>query len=75
MIPLLEHQGYTARITFDAEDGVFVGRVLGIADSISFHGERIDDLPAAFRAAVDHYLADRQAIARAAGEKGLQPSH
>jgi predicted HicB family RNase H-like nuclease len=47
---------------------VFVGHVLGIADRISFHGENVAELTDAFHAAIDHYLEDRQAIARAAAE-------
>jgi predicted HicB family RNase H-like nuclease len=72
---VLECQGYAARIEFDAEDEVFVGHVLGIADRISFHSARAAELQAAFRAAVDHYLEDCRAIARAAAESGLQPWH
>ncbi|QTF93890.1 hypothetical protein [Halomonas sp. BM-2019] len=58
MIPVLECKGYAARIEFDAEDEVFVGHVLGIADRISFHGESVDELTDAFHVAIDHYLED-----------------
>lgn len=75
MTRVLEYQGYAARIEFDAEDEVFVGHVLGIADRISFHGESAAELPAAFRTAVDHYLEDCRAIAHPAAESGLQPRH
>ncbi len=75
MTRVLEYQGYTARIEFDAEDQVFVGHALGIADRISFHSARAAELPATFRAAVDHYLEDCRAIARAAAKSGLQPGH
>lgn len=53
----MTHRGYTARVDFDERDGIFVGRVLGVRDAISFHGETVAELTAAFRAAVDHYLA------------------
>ena len=37
-------QGYTARVDFDDRDDIFVGRVLGVRDIISFHGETVDQL-------------------------------
>ena len=64
MTNVLKYQGYTARIEFDAEDEVFVGHVLGIADRISFHGESVAELTDAFHVAVDHYLEDCQATGR-----------
>ncbi|WP_299315090.1 hypothetical protein [uncultured Halomonas sp.] len=75
MTRVLEYQGYAARIEFDAEDEVFVGHALGIADHISFHSARSAELPATFRAAIDHYLEDCRAIARAAAESSLRPGH
>ncbi|MFC5473384.1 type II toxin-antitoxin system HicB family antitoxin [Paraherbaspirillum soli] len=55
---------YTARIEYDPRDNIFVGRVLGIADSISFHGETVTELTTDFHQAVDHYLADCKATGR-----------
>lgn len=52
----MAHQGYTARIAFDDRDGVFTGRILGIADVVGFHGESVAELRAAFVEAVDDYL-------------------
>jgi len=53
----MTYKGYTARIEFDAEDRVFFGRLAGIRDIITFHGETVDELEAAFKDAVDDYLA------------------
>lgn len=53
----LKYKGYTARIDFDPEDDIFVGRVVGIRDIIGFHGENARELRQAFEEAVDHYLA------------------
>lgn len=52
----MSYKGYTARIEFDERDAVFVGRVLGIADVIGFHGETVTELRAAFEEAVEDYL-------------------
>ena len=52
----MTYRGYSARIGFDDEDGVFVGRVAGIADGVNFHGHTVGDLRSAFREAVEGYL-------------------
>ena len=53
----MTYRGYAARIEFDAQDRIFFGRLAGIQDIVTFHGETVDDLEAAFKEAVDHYLA------------------
>lgn len=52
----MTYRGYAARIEYSEEDGCFVGRVAGIRDIISFHGENVAELRAAFHEAVDFYL-------------------
>lgn len=54
----MTYKGYTARIEFDSRDAIFVGRVLGINDIISFHGDNVQALTNAFHEAIDHYLDD-----------------
>ena len=56
MTNVLKHNGYQARVEFDAEDGVFVGRIAGIDDIVSFHSDTVEGLVAAFEEAVDDYL-------------------
>ena len=53
----MTYKGHTARIEFDAQDRIFCGRLAGIRDIITFHGETVDALEAAFKEAVDDYLA------------------
>lgn len=53
----LSHRGYHARVAFDADDEVFVGHIAGINDIVGFHADTVEDLKAAFREAVDDYLA------------------
>jgi predicted HicB family RNase H-like nuclease len=64
MINTMVYKGYTARVEFDPRDEIFVGRVLGIEDRITFHGETVAKLRAGFRSAIDHYLADCTAQGR-----------
>jgi predicted HicB family RNase H-like nuclease len=61
----MTYKGYIARVEFDPRDEIFVGRVLGIEDRISFHGETVAKLRAGFHAAIDQYLADCTATGRA----------
>jgi predicted HicB family RNase H-like nuclease len=62
----MKYRGYEAEIKFDAEDRLFYGRVLGLRDIVSFHGESVDELEAAFRDAIDDYLED-------CAERGVKP--
>ncbi|MFP5431461.1 MAG: type II toxin-antitoxin system HicB family antitoxin, partial [Gammaproteobacteria bacterium] len=57
----LTYKGYTARIEFDERDNLFVGRILGLRAMISFHGETVAELHAAFATAIDDFLADCRA--------------
>lgn len=65
MTNTMTYKGYTARVDYDPRDDIFVGRVLGIEDCITFHGATVAKLRHDFRAAVDHYLADCGARCRA----------
>ena len=53
---VMTYKGYSARIEFDAEDGIFVGRIANINDVVGFHGTSVDELTAAFQEAVDDYV-------------------
>ncbi len=64
MINTMVYKGYTARVEFDPRDEIFVGRVLGIEDRITFHGETVAKLRAGFHTAIDHYMADSAAQGR-----------
>ncbi|MDP3478806.1 MAG: type II toxin-antitoxin system HicB family antitoxin [Desulfoprunum sp.] len=52
----MTYKGYAARVEFDADDRIFVGRVIGIRDIVSFHGETVSELESSFKEAVDDYL-------------------
>ena len=53
----MTYKSYSARVDFDERDGIFVGHVLGVRDTIGFHGTTVAALRADFHNAVDHYLA------------------
>lgn len=52
----MTYKGYAARIGYSDEDGLFIGRVVGIRDIITFHGDSVDEIRAAFQEAIDFYL-------------------
>jgi predicted HicB family RNase H-like nuclease len=53
----MKYKGYTARMEFDAEDNILVGKVLGVEDIIVFHAESVHEFQAAFHTAIDDYIA------------------
>ncbi len=54
---ILSHKGYSARVEFDADDGLFFGRVAGLNDVVGFHADSVKGLVAAFQEAVEDYIA------------------
>jgi predicted HicB family RNase H-like nuclease len=52
----MSYKGYSARIEYDDEDGIFTGRIAGIRDRVGFHADSVAELREAFRDAVDDYL-------------------
>jgi predicted HicB family RNase H-like nuclease len=62
---ILAYKNYRARVEFDAEDSLFFGRIAGLNDGVTFHGESVTELVAAFQDAVNDYLATCVAIGKA----------
>ena len=62
----MSYKGYTARVDFDERDSIFVGRVLGLRDIISFEGSTVAKLRTEFQAAINDFLRD-------CAERGLTP--
>ncbi len=62
----MTYKGYTTGMVFDAEDKVIVGRVLGIDDIISFHGESVAEFESRFHTTVEDYLAASRELGSAA---------
>lgn len=61
---LMEYGGYHAKIEFAPDDGCFVGRVLGVQDTLMFDGETVTELQESFRACIDEYLEMCKEIGR-----------
>lgn len=53
----MEYKGYYAKIEYDEDDNLFVGQVLGINDSLNFHGTSVSELQESFHNSIDNYLS------------------
>ena len=53
---IMEYNGYRVTIEYDEDDELFVGTVIGINDSVSFHGQNIQELERHFKNIVDKYV-------------------
>ena len=52
----MTYKGFNARVEFDADDQIFVGRIIGVTDIVSFHSHTVAGLEAAFRETVNDYV-------------------
>jgi predicted HicB family RNase H-like nuclease len=53
----MTYRGYSARVEYDPDDEIFFGRLAGTRAIVGFHADTVAGLKAAFREAVDDYLA------------------
>jgi predicted HicB family RNase H-like nuclease len=67
---VMTYKGYMARVEFDPRDNIFIGKVIGIYDDITFHGATVKALSTDFQAAINHYIAD----CAATGRKPFKPA-
>ncbi len=56
MTNTMSYKGYSARIAYDDEDGIFTGQIAGIRDRVGFHADTVEGLRAAFSEAVEDYI-------------------
>lgn len=53
---LLEYKGYHTTMTYDSDDDILVGRIIGITDTIGFHANDVKEFKEIFHRTVDDYL-------------------
>ena len=61
---MMAYKGYTAKIEFDNDTGLFHGQVLHTRDVITFQETSVDELRAAFADSIDDYVEFCAAVAR-----------
>lgn len=52
----LKYKGYSGTVEYDAEDGLLTGHIVGIRDSINYHGSSVEEIRSSFIDAVENYL-------------------
>ena len=52
----INYKGYTADISYEPEDKIYVGEVRCISDSLNFHGRSILEVNAMFHQSIENYL-------------------
>ncbi len=52
----MTYKGYTAKIEYSDEDECLIGRISGIRNIVTFHGDSVKKMKQAFEEAVDFYL-------------------
>ncbi len=52
----MTYKGYIAKIEYSDEDECLVGRISGIRQIITFHGDSVKQIKKAFEEAIDFYL-------------------
>jgi predicted HicB family RNase H-like nuclease len=60
----LSYKGYVGVVRYDPEDEILVGRIGGINDVVGFHAPDAQGVKAAFREAVDDYIATCKAVGK-----------
>ena len=53
----IKYKGYHGTVEYCDEDGILVGSVLGIQDSLSYCGHSVEEITRAFHDCIDGYLA------------------
>jgi len=66
MNSIMEYHGYHAIISYDQEDDMFIGEVLGVNDSLNFYGNTTKELRESFHQSIDNYV-------KLCKEKGKKP--
>ena len=54
---MIEYKGYFGKVEFDDEADIFHGEVINLRDVVTFEGETVDELRAAFIDSIENYLA------------------
>jgi predicted HicB family RNase H-like nuclease len=53
----MSYKGYAARMIFDAEDKIIVGRVLDVDDILTFHRASASEFETNFHAVMEDYIS------------------
>ena len=54
---MMKYKGYTGKVEYDDEAGVFYGEIIGLRDVVTFKGTSVKELEKSFRESIDDYFA------------------
>lgn len=54
---MYRYKGYVGRVAYSPEDAIWYGKLDGIPDLVTYEADSLEHAEAAFRSAVDDYLA------------------
>lgn len=55
-VGILYYRGFSAEVSYDPQDGIFVGSVVSVPDVLGFHADTLEELQGRFRACIDDYI-------------------
>ncbi|MDR0295214.1 MAG: type II toxin-antitoxin system HicB family antitoxin [Prevotellaceae bacterium] len=58
MKDVLTYKGFIGSVHFSADDNIFLGKVEGINDLITFEGRTVEELVSAFHYVMDEHIKD-----------------
>ena len=61
---MMEYRGYHAKVEYSQEDETLIGQVFGVADTLVFEGQSVEELKEMFHASIDDYLELCQEIGK-----------
>lgn len=64
MANVIKYRGYHGKIEFSEEDQMLIGSVIGIRDSLFFHGTSVEEITQSFHDSIDNYLEMCQSLGR-----------
>lgn len=64
MANILKYKGYYGSVEFSTDDNLLVGTVIGVQDTLGFHGSSIVEVTQSFHECVDGYLEMCKALGR-----------
>ena len=53
----MNYKGYTGKVEYDDDAGLFYGEVIGLRDVVTFKGASVKELQKSFKESIDDYLA------------------
>jgi predicted HicB family RNase H-like nuclease len=53
---MMSYKGYTGKVEYDNEAGIFHGEIIGLRDVVTFRGTSVKELQKSFRESIDDYL-------------------